>query len=285
MVAFTIYGFPIYRYWIFYALAFVFGYLWWMWIGKKGWFKEYPKVQYFLTDGLEDLLFSIAVGVILWGRLWHAFIYNHNYYLQHLIEVFQIWKWGMSFIGGILGVVVCMGSYLRSQKASRKDMLILFDLILAFVPLGIFLWRFWNYLNQELYGIPVSLLPERFATTLKSLHLVHVYPNVDHFLRVNTNFLSMIFEWAILYVIQCCFFVKMIHKKSFKIWVMSTNFLLFYSLIRFFLEYLRADSQSEFVGIFTKSQRFFITFFIIAIIIKIYLSKQEKNKNLHIPLS
>jgi hypothetical protein len=36
-----------------------------MWIGKKGWFKEYPKVQYFLTDGLEDLLFSIAVGVIL----------------------------------------------------------------------------------------------------------------------------------------------------------------------------------------------------------------------------
>jgi hypothetical protein len=36
-----------------------------MWIGKKRWFKEYPKVQYFLTDGLEDLLFSIAVGVIL----------------------------------------------------------------------------------------------------------------------------------------------------------------------------------------------------------------------------
>jgi prolipoprotein diacylglyceryltransferase len=45
----------------------------------------------------------------------------------------------MSFIGGILGVVVCMGSYLWSQKASRKDILILFDLILAFVPLGIFL--------------------------------------------------------------------------------------------------------------------------------------------------
>jgi len=285
MVAFSIYWFPIYWYWIFYALAFIFGYLWLMRIGKRWWFIKYPKVQYFLTEGLEDLIFSIAVGVIIGGRLGHILIYNHSYYFQHLMEVFQIWKGGMSFIWGILWVIICCWSYLLSKKASLKDMLILFDLILVFVPLGIFLGRFWNYLNQELYWIPVFLLPERFAALLKTLNLTHVYLNVDHFLRVNTNFLSMIFEGIVLYIIQAIVFVKMIKKKTLRIGILSTNFLICYSFIRFFLEYLRADSQMEFVWIFTKSQWFFLIFFIIGLIIRFYLYKNKEKKSLHIPLS
>ena len=285
MVAFTIYWFPIYRYWIFYALAFIFWYFWLAWIGKKQWFKNYSTVQYFLTDGLEDLIFAIAVWVILWWRLGHVVIYNAGYYFQHLMEIFQIWKGGMSFIWGILGVVFCVGSLMVSKKAGGKDFLILFDLILVFVPLGIFLWRFGNYLNQELYGIPIQILPEWLGKLLGIFWFTHVYSNVDHFLRVNTNFLSMLFEGLLLYAFQACLFVKMIVKKNFKIWVLACNFLMCYSFVRFFLEYLRADSQLEFVWWFSKSQWFFVFFFIFAIVVRIYLYKHRKEKNLHIWLS
>jgi prolipoprotein diacylglyceryltransferase len=77
---------------------------------------------------------------------------------------------------------------------------------------------------------------------------------------VNTNFLSMILEGALIFILQIINFYKMIKNHKYKIWRLSTNFMLYYPIIRFFLEYLRADSQEEFVWIFTKSQRFFLLF-------------------------
>lgn len=65
MVAFTIFGFSIYWYGIFYALAFIIGYLGLSWIGKKNFFFSFPKIQKLLTQDLEDLIFSIALGVVL----------------------------------------------------------------------------------------------------------------------------------------------------------------------------------------------------------------------------
>ena len=61
-----------------------------------------PKIQRFLTEGLEDLLLSIAIGVIFGGRLGHVLIYGDGYYFEHGQEIFKIWEGGMSFIGGIL---------------------------------------------------------------------------------------------------------------------------------------------------------------------------------------
>ena len=60
------------------------------------------KIQRFLTEGLEDLLLSIAIGVIVGGRLGHVLIYGDGYYFEHWQEIFKIWEGGMSFIGGIL---------------------------------------------------------------------------------------------------------------------------------------------------------------------------------------
>ena len=279
MVAFSLFGWSIYRYGIFYALAFILGYgiLWW--IGKKGFFSIMPKIQRFLTAGLEDLLLSIAIGVIVGGRLGHVLIYWDGYYFEHWQEIFKIWEGGMSFIGGILWVVSSVGILLWRKKMSRKEFLVLFDVILIVVPLGIFFGRFGNFLNQELYGIAIAQLPTRLNQIFSTFWLVHMYSKVDQVLRVNTNFLSMIFEGLLIFCVQGGIFLRQIRKKQRKVWLLATNFLLMYSGIRFLLEYLRADSQMEIIGFLSKSQRFFVLFVVIGLLVRWSLNSSETLKD------
>lgn len=268
MVAFEFLGISVYWYGIFYAISFVFGYLCLWWIGKQRRFAKFPKVQYFLTQGLEDLLLAIAIGVIFWGRLGHVLIYGNGYYFTHLTEIFKVWEGGMSFIWGILGVVASVALLLAFKKMTWKDFLLLFDVILLIVPLGIFFGRFGNFLNQELYGIAIHQLPSRLWAFFQQVGLAHIYAQVDQVLRVNTNFLSMLLEGLTLFGIQVFCFFSQIKQKKRKIWLLSTNFLWVYSIIRFGLEFLRADSQMEIIGFLSKSQRFFLLFIFIAIRIR-----------------
>lgn len=93
----------------------------------------------------------------------------------------------------------------------------LFDLILIFVPLGILFGRFGNFLNQELYGIPASELPNWLNQIFSSLGLVHHYAQVDELQRINTNFLSMLFEGLSLFGIQLWGFLYALKRKRRKI--------------------------------------------------------------------
>ncbi|MDO4713659.1 MAG: prolipoprotein diacylglyceryl transferase [bacterium] len=217
MVAFSIFGFSVYWYGIFYALAFLLGYIALAWIGKKGFFAGYPKLQKLLTEQLEDLIFTIAVGVVLGGRLGHILIYGEGYYFQHWEAILKIWEGGMSFIGGIFGVLISIFVFFRLQGLSKRDYLMTFDLMLIFVPLGIFLGRFGNFLNQELYGIPVEQLPSWISSFLTGFGLTHMYPKVDQLLRVNTNLLSMLLEGMLLLVLQVSVFWRQIKKRQRKV--------------------------------------------------------------------
>ena len=134
-------------------------------------FSNLPQVQYFLTEGLENLIFAIAMGVLVGGRLGHVLIYGEGYYFAHLTEIFKVWEGGMSFIGGIFGVVISIFLLCLMKRVSKKEFLVLFDLMLIFVPLGIFFGRFGNFLNQELYGIPLAELPDRLSQFFSSLGL------------------------------------------------------------------------------------------------------------------
>jgi len=98
--------------------------------------------------------------------------------------------------------VFSIALFVKLKNLTRKDFLFLFDLILIFVPLGIFFGRFGNYLNQELYGIPVSELPQRLSQVFSTFGLVHQYSRIDEIQRVNTNFLSMLFEGGGLFLAQ-----------------------------------------------------------------------------------
>ena len=107
----------------------------------------------------------------------------------------------MSFIGGIIGVVVSVMIYffyLSPVKDSKnKNFLAMFDAMIPIVPVGIFFGRFGNFLNQELYGrvVPDSLrLYSDIGDIMDKLHLFYVYDKIGPEVRFNTNFLSMIFE-------------------------------------------------------------------------------------------
>ena len=286
MVAFQIFGREVYRYGIFYFISFLLGYVFLAFLGKKEYFKKFPALQTTLTSNLEYLFIFLILGVLIGGRLGHVFIYDLGSFVGHWEKILSVRNGGMSFIGGILGVVIAVLTFKTLYKLTRKEFLILFDLILLIVPLGIFFGRLGNYLNQELYGIIFTNpgRPERLINTLKSLHFLHIYPNVDANLRINTNLLSMLFEGLLLFITAATLLFNMLKKQKFSVGRISCFFVIGYSVIRFLLEYLRNDSQLEFITRCTKSQRFFVLFFLFGILLTI-LTQKKSSLPIHIHTS
>jgi phosphatidylglycerol:prolipoprotein diacylglycerol transferase len=106
---------------------------------------------------VEDLLFFGIVGVILGGRLGYVLFYKAGYYLDHPLEVFAVWKGGMSFHGGLLGVIAAMALFARLRQRRFFEVT---DLIAPCVPTGLASGRIGNFINGELWGRPVdSALP------------------------------------------------------------------------------------------------------------------------------
>lgn len=281
MVAFQIFGFSVYWYGIFYFISFLIGYGGLAFVGKQGWFRKFPALQQTLSVNLDYLFIFLLLGVLVGGRLGHVFIYDLENFIGNRWAIFAVRKGWMSFIGGGVGVILALLLFRFFFKLSWKEFLLLFDMVLVIVPLGIFFGRLGNYLNQELYGIAVAQLSlsDSMVSTLQALRLVHVYPHVDDVLRVNTNLLSMIFEGICLFIVNGALFLSQLRKKSFKVWIISSCFLVGYSGIRFLFEYLRNDSQAEFIGRFSKSQRVFLVVFVVGVGLWIY-SHQRSRENI-----
>lgn len=128
-----------------YGLAYVVGIIacwqYSLWLTKK-----FPLVDRKMVD---DFLVWAVIGVILGGRLGYVFFYNPHKYLMNPIEIFQVWKGGMAFHGGLLGVLIAMVIY----SAKRGVHLLAFaDLVSCGVPIGLFFGRLANFINGELYG-------------------------------------------------------------------------------------------------------------------------------------
>src|SRR5260221_3204890 len=103
---------------------------------------------------LDDLLFLIVLGVILGGRLGYVLFYKPGYYAAHPLEIFAIWQGGMSFHGGLLGVMLAMAF---AAWRHRIDWLRLMDFVAPLVPLGIAAGRLGNFINGELWGRATDL--------------------------------------------------------------------------------------------------------------------------------
>lgn len=100
-------------------------------------------------QNLEDLVFYVTLGIILGGRLGYVLFYGTDVFLKNPLEIFAIWHGGMSFHGGIIGVIIA--TYLCSRKINYP-FLGLTDLISLYVPIGIFFGRLANFANDELWG-------------------------------------------------------------------------------------------------------------------------------------
>ncbi|MDY0268386.1 prolipoprotein diacylglyceryl transferase [Trichloromonas sp.] len=100
-------------------------------------------------DQLSDLLFYGVLGVILGGRLGYTLFYNFAYYFRHPLEVFSVWEGGMSFHGGLLGVVVAALIYCRRRCLPT---FLVGDILVTAAPVGLGLGRVGNFINGELWG-------------------------------------------------------------------------------------------------------------------------------------
>ena len=283
MIAFSLWWIHVYRYGIMYFVSFL---IWYVLLsyGQRQWWYRWTAADDVIGKDLDGFILSLLIGVMIWWRLWHVFIYDRSYFVAHPLKILAFQEWGMSFIGGIIGVVVSVMIYffyLSPVKDSKnKNVLAMFDAMIPIVPLGIFFWRFGNFLNQELYGRVVS---EAFRGSwlwqlMEQLHLLYIYDKIGPELRFNTNVLSMIFEWGMIaLVLRVLFFKKVLTKKR-SSWQLSMVFLGLYSGVRFMLEYVRQDSQAEFVGRFTKSQWFFVIFFVVAVVGFVSIRSREVKK-------
>ena len=129
-----------------YSMAYLVGILlgWWLAAGRV------KKYNLGLTKAnCEDIAFAVTLGIILGGRIGYVLFYGAGQYLQNPLEIFAVWHGGMSFHGGIFGVIIAL---FISSYLIKYPFLKLTDLVASVVPIGIFLGRLANFINDELWG-------------------------------------------------------------------------------------------------------------------------------------
>ena len=139
-----------------YSLAYIFGIL-------VGWFYAKKIIKRLKNDSslndleikdFDDLIPYLVIGIILGGRLGYVLIYNFDYYIKNLHEIFYIWNGGMSFHGGLIGIIVTTIIFTSIKKIPT---FIYLDIISCVAPIGLSLGRISNFINGELYGKATNL--------------------------------------------------------------------------------------------------------------------------------
>ncbi|SIO04112.1 Prolipoprotein diacylglyceryl transferase [Sulfurivirga caldicuralii] len=177
------------------------------------------------AERVDDLLFYVAFGVILGGRLGYVLFYNLPHYLQHPLEIFEVWHGGMSFHGGLLGVIVAIWLF---QRKYRIPLLVIGDFIAPLVPLGLLAGRIGNFINGELWGRVASLdspLAMRIVDPLTQEVMVR-YP---------TQLLEALLEGLVLFVA-----LNLYARFRPPVGALSGAFLAGYGLFRFIVEFWRS---------------------------------------------
>ena len=229
-----------------YSLSYIAGIvLAWIYI-KKFILKETEYSKY-----IDDLISYVIIGVIIGGRLGYVIFYNFEYYISNPLEILMIWTGGMSFHGGVLGVII--STYLFCKK-NKLNTFYFLDLISLSAPIGIFLGRIANFINSELYG------------TRTDFFLAVIFEKVDTVSRHPSQLYEAFFEGIILFILLNLIYKKYINHKP---GVLSALFLIFYSVFRFIIEFTREpDAHIGLVFMeLSQGQVMSILFFVLGLII------------------
>jgi len=175
------------------------------------------------SDGLSDLLFYCVLGVILGGRLGYTVFYNFSYYVRHPLEIFMVWEGGMSFHGGLLGVVVASILFCRRKKL---PVLLTGDVLVTAATIGLGLGRIGNFINGELWG-RVSDVPWAI-----------VFPNGGPLPRHPSQLYEAILEGPILFGV-----LWILHRRDVSAGVPFFTFFGLYGCFRFGVEFFRQPDQ------------------------------------------
>ena len=247
-VAFQIMSFEIRWYSLAYILGIIIGWI----LCKKIFIKNLDINQKF-----DDYITYLIIGIIIGGRLGYVLFYNFNYYINNIVDIFKIWQGGMSFHGGLLGILVASIFF---AKKNNQDAFVYTDLVSLVAPIGIFFGRLANFINSELYG-KVTEVP--WAVT---------FVQVDNLLRHPSQLYEAIFEGIILFIILLHF-----RNKNFlaKPGLISGLFLIFYSVFRFCIEFFRVPDEQIGYLIFNLSMGQIISLVFIMIGTIIFYLKNE----------
>ena len=238
-----------------YSLAYIIGILL-GWILSKRFFISNVE----LKEKFDDFLTFVILGIIIGGRLGYVILYNPNYYLDNLIDIFKIWEGGMSFHGGLIGVVLAS---IYFAKKNNQNFFIYLDVISIVAPIGIFFGRIANFINSELYG------------TETNLPWAVQFIKIDNLYRHPTQLYEAIFEGLILFLIL----IYLRNKGLMKITgLMSGIFLICYSIFRFMIEFLRVPDEQIGYLLFnlTMGQIISCIFFLIGIYLTIERYENKK---------
>ncbi len=244
-----------------YALAYLGGFLG-GWAYGSWLVKEFGKNWRPNKEDIFDILPWVALGVILGGRLGYVLFYNLEFYLQNPLHILFVWEGGMSFHGGLAGVIIAMFLYAKSEKI---PLLQLSDIIAAVVPIGIFFGRISNFINGELFG----------RVTTKSWGVI--FPYGGEYPRHPSQLYEALSEGLLLFIILY------IMTKYLKLWqkpgIITGSFLSLYAFFRFMIEFVREpDPQLGFFGeYFSMGQLLSLPMFLLGIYLILYAYRQKKN--------
>jgi phosphatidylglycerol:prolipoprotein diacylglycerol transferase len=251
------YGVKIHWYALAYILGILLGYFW---------IKKLNVVQYnvhirsakkfviLLNEKSLDSFITYAVlGIIIGGRLGFVLFYNLDYYLSHPLEIFAVWKGGMSFHGGLIGIILAFYGFSIYYKISYLHLM---DLIACAAPIGLMFGRIANLINNELIGRQVR------GDSIFGV----LYPGQE-VARYPSQIFEAFFEGLVLFIILnfLAFFTRILVNRG----ALSGLFLILYAAFRFFLEYFREpDANLGFVYMnFTMGQILCIPMIIIGVFI------------------
>ena len=211
-----------------YSLAYIFGILI-GWIYAKKIIKHLKtnsNLSYLEIKDFDDFIPYLVIGIILGGRLGYILIYNFDYYIKNLHEIFYVWQGGMSFHGGLIGVIIATIIF---SKIKRINFLNFTDIIACATPIGLFLGRIANFINGELFG-KISTLP--WAV---------VFPNGGDISRHPSQIYEAFLEGIIFFILINILALK--KQLLLKTGYVSGLFLIFYSIARIIGESFREPDK------------------------------------------
>ncbi|MDA0764456.1 MAG: prolipoprotein diacylglyceryl transferase [Proteobacteria bacterium] len=174
------------------------------------------------SEIISELISNIIIGIILGGRLGYILFYNIEYFLDNFIEIFKIWNGGMSFHGGLIGVIIAV---IYTAKKYDAKLMLLADLVAISAPIGIFFGRLANFINGELYG------------RITNHYFGIIFPNGGNLPRHPSQLYEAFFEGFLLFLILLTLlqFKKVLEKNG----LLCGLFISLYGIFRFFIEFVR----------------------------------------------
>lgn len=232
-VAFSLGPLKVHWYGLMYLLAFASAW----WLGRRR--IDAGRLPGVDGNAFSDLLFYGMLGVVLGGRLGYILFYDLGTYLQHPLQVFKVWEGGMSFHGGLLGVLSATWLWSRKQKLHFFDTV---DFVAPLVPLGLGFGRIGNFIGAELWGKPTGsdwgvvfpTDPQLQGWTAEQIQAQFATGALDHLARHPSQLYQAFLEGVLLFGALWWF-----SNKPRPRYAVSGLFAVLYGAFRFLVEFVR----------------------------------------------